>query len=300
MDWLKNKLGFIDWEDWYRVSLADFDANFGRTLVRKHYKSSPYHLLSSVYPEYQFVPWFFNSVPADFFSSVANRKNYVEWLKAKVGASNLRELRKVDFSANHGNGLLARYHWSPEVIIDSLTESNDVGGEKVSDTTSGIERTAHTGIIRPRNYWNSIENQRAFLYELGKRMAIKDPSMWYSVQKKDIIEHGGSGLIDRYEGSLFGLLTAVYPHVQWLPWKFAHLPRGLSQDKNVLKNAISACEKELKIKSSTDWYRVSQLQLDELGVAHIFNANGGLFEVLKVHYPDHQWSKEHILSKATK
>eukprot|EP00026_Physarum_polycephalum_P009137 Phypoly_transcript_09249.p1 GENE.Phypoly_transcript_09249~~Phypoly_transcript_09249.p1 ORF type:complete len:325 (+),score=40.02 Phypoly_transcript_09249:82-1056(+) len=57
--WLGDFLGFKNFDDWYRVTSADFIDNYGNTLLKK-YKGSPGFLLMTVLSEHQWDSWRFS------------------------------------------------------------------------------------------------------------------------------------------------------------------------------------------------------------------------------------------------
>jgi len=136
-----------------------------------------------------------------------------------------------------------------------------------------------------------MDNQRAFMDDLGKKLSIKegDYEGWYKVSNRRIVENGGSRILDLYKDSLPNILNAVYPQVKWDLWKF---PR---RNAKVLKNAdsvtalILAIEGKLGIKSGKDWERVSAEQLGAVGSPNLVRkmiTEGDLLRALKERYPE--------------
>ena len=73
MDWLKVKLKYTTWEDWYKVSYSDFTDNFGGGFVSLHHKSSATSAVMSVYKnDFDWEPWKFNHVPNGWWFERAN------------------------------------------------------------------------------------------------------------------------------------------------------------------------------------------------------------------------------------
>ena len=66
-----------------------------------------------------------------------------------------------------------------------------------------------------RNYWKDKSNQVNKLKELEQKLGIKEPSDWYRVKTRDVINSGGSSLLEQYNSSLSSMLIALYPEVQW-------------------------------------------------------------------------------------
>jgi hypothetical protein len=87
----------------------------------------------------------------------------------------------------------------------------------------------HKFKVVPKKYWDSLGNQQAFLQHLGRYVAsiiyltgqakelhILEPSDWYSVSYKDIIRHGGGGLLLKYGNSPYRALRYIFVPVRGL------------------------------------------------------------------------------------
>jgi hypothetical protein len=84
----------------------------------------------------------------------------------------------------------------------------------------GIEKVANSnGTIlvqkRSHNYWNSKANQLLELKKLEQKLNIQQPTDWYSITQREIIEKGGKVLISKYNDSLSKTLSALYPDIKW-------------------------------------------------------------------------------------
>ncbi len=67
----------------------------------------------------------------------------------------------------------------------------------------------------PRGHWDNMDNQRAFVDDIGKKLSITNKEEWYNVKFQDFLDHGGAGLLNRkYKGSVCKLLTTIYPEYQ--------------------------------------------------------------------------------------
>jgi hypothetical protein len=54
-----------------------------------------FELLSSVFPEYEWLPWKFPSTPKFFWDDVNNQKKFVEWAAKELGVKKLSDWYKV-------------------------------------------------------------------------------------------------------------------------------------------------------------------------------------------------------------
>jgi hypothetical protein len=50
-----------------------------------------------------------------------------------------------------------------------------------------------------------------FVEYLTSQFGITKPEDWYNIKVADIVKNGGSGLLDKYNGSLVQMLNSLYP-----------------------------------------------------------------------------------------
>ena len=60
----------------------------GSSLLQK-YKGSPFHLISTIYPEVEWLPWKFTQSPKGFWADVENQKTFIQWASKQL---NIRDL----------------------------------------------------------------------------------------------------------------------------------------------------------------------------------------------------------------
>ncbi len=65
------------WEFFF-IFLKNF-AQIGCRGVLSQFNGSPYLLISSVYPEYEWLPWKFNQIPKGFWNDMKNQRNFMDW-----------------------------------------------------------------------------------------------------------------------------------------------------------------------------------------------------------------------------
>jgi hypothetical protein len=74
---------------------------------------------------------------------------------------------------------------------------------------------------------------------------------------KELLESGGREILDKYNWSSPLLLSAAYPELEWLPWKFASCPQNYWDDVQNQRTFMDWATKKLNIKDMSDWYKVS-------------------------------------------
>ncbi len=60
-------------------------------------------------------------------------------------------------------------------------------------------------------HWNELTYQRSFMNDLGKKFNISTIDDWFSITNISIQQHGGSAVLQKYNGSLCKLLATVFP-----------------------------------------------------------------------------------------
>ena len=139
-----------------------------------------------------------------------------------------------------------------------------------------------------------MENQRRSLDQVGGRLGVKgaDLSPWYKATLRQLLSFGLGGLlIGRYQGSIYEMLSNVYPDYNWIPWNFDNLPRSIGLKLDVLNMALDFVDTSLKIDKPEMWYRVSKSQLKSLGINQIIAINGGLHPSLVRARPNFAWEE---------
>src|SRR5690348_15224240 len=120
-----------------------------------------------------------------------------------------------------------------------------------------------------------MENQRKYLDAYGAKLGVVggDLSPWYSQSHKDLSSLGIGRLLRKYNGSLYSMLSTVYPKYKWIVWKFSRSPKGSGDNPDVVEAVLRDLEQKLFIDKPEDWYRVSRAQLTHLGVRYFLHKN---------------------------
>ena len=210
IEWLGKKLGYSKLDDWYNINIEIFKDNYGSGLLSK-YNSSPYQLLSSIYPEYKWLFWKFSRSPNNHWNIKENQLQYMNSLQKILGYHKIDDLYKVtknDFEENSGIGLLSKYNNSPYQLLLSIYPEYEWFFWKFSHSPNGS--------------WKNKENQLKYMNLLGKKLGYTTTEDWYKVTITDFHENDGGGLLcGYYNGSPYQLVSSVYPNYEWIRSKFA-------------------------------------------------------------------------------
>lgn len=81
--------------------------------------------------------------------------------------------------------------------------------------------------FRLPGYWNDVNNQRHFMDELGKKLAFERLGDWYQITSEQLVHHGGSQLLTKYNGSIVAVLMGIYPEHRWKATTFTQRQKVL-------------------------------------------------------------------------
>ena len=106
MDWAGKQLNIKDMSDWYKVTTqVAFSAltrvkiqeitnlGGGNALKLHHYSMFP--LLSSTYPEYEWLPWKFSKCPKNFWEDKGNQRKFMDWAGKELEIKEMNDWYKV-------------------------------------------------------------------------------------------------------------------------------------------------------------------------------------------------------------
>ncbi len=150
----------------------------------------------------------------------------------------------------------------------------------------------------PRGYWSDTFHQRAFMNELAEKLNITDQEGWYKVTTKSFLQHGGMGLLEKYNNSPSKLLSTVYPEYKWDVTKFIHLPHQFWDDTSNQRVFLENLAKELNIVNQDGWGKLTRTAIYRHGGGGLFVKYGGsVTKALVTVFPKYRQSfRELVLS----
>jgi hypothetical protein len=84
MNWAAEKLNIKQPGGWYTIDEAKLQQIGGSSLLEKVHNNSTINLLSTVYPEYEWLPWKFSKV-SNFWGDIDNQKKFMKWASLQLG-----------------------------------------------------------------------------------------------------------------------------------------------------------------------------------------------------------------------
>ena len=162
----------------------------GERLLTIH-SSSVSKVLSSVYPQYEWLPWKFDNCPRNYWGDVENQQKFVEWAGKELKIKEISDWYKVsnkvmfvfvamsngfqELQDLGGNGLLSYYDNSLFKLLTSVFPTHLWLPWKF--TQSKI------------HYWtNDPKHCKYFIEILSKELNINEPNDWYKVTLKVLCE----------------------------------------------------------------------------------------------------------------
>jgi hypothetical protein len=209
--WLGETLGYTKMEDWYRIKNIDISENFGSGLMN-YYKRSPFQLIITLFPEYNWIAWrFISGVPQNYWRNRENQINYANWLGETLGYTKMEDWYNITrklIIQNAGSGILAVFNGSPFQFVKSIfPEYNWLEWKFMSCT--------------PNGFWKNIDNQKRYAVWLGETLGYTKLEDWYNITRELLITYGGIGLVGNYYSTSHSrFLQTVFPDFKWDLSKF--------------------------------------------------------------------------------
>lgn len=79
--------------------LKDFVDNSGSSLL-KHYNQSHIQLIVRSFPNHEWLPWKFGSVPKGYWESSENVKKYMNWLSRQLNVNKIEDWYNVFYQVS--------------------------------------------------------------------------------------------------------------------------------------------------------------------------------------------------------
>jgi hypothetical protein len=65
------------------------------------YQGSPLLLLSTVYPDCEWLPWRFERVPVHFWEDISNQRKFLDWAAQELGIKDFTKWYSVTLEVRH-------------------------------------------------------------------------------------------------------------------------------------------------------------------------------------------------------
>ena len=128
--------------------------------------------------------------------------------------------------------------------------------------------------------------------EVFQKLRIESPADWQYVTRKQIVDLGGSGLLDYY-GGWANALSLVYPDIEWPRHsnRALHEP-GFWDDIESVRRFLNQIRDKHDVQCLSEWHqKVSHQTLLAEGASTGLLRYKGVTGLLKAAYPNHPWSE---------
>jgi hypothetical protein len=279
-DWVYDQLQFSSKDDWYNLSASDIIRLGGSSLLYYHYNNSPSTALMTIYPNHDWKVWKFQKVPQGHWDHMENQREFFDWIAESLcihSQWDWYKVTKTQIIQNGGESLLSYYQTSPSNALISI----------YADSSWQLWRFQFI----PKNYWESLDNQLAFIQYFEDEIGILHLEDWYNVTNYDIISRGGLGLLTMYEQSICQLLMSIYNNFEWQPWRFEKTERSHWDMIDYHRKFFDTLGESLDVQYQEDWYKIKRSNVIEGGGGPLLDRyyDRSIIKALRCIYPDANW-----------
>jgi hypothetical protein len=220
-----------------------------------------------------------------YWDNKGTQRDFMDGLGNQLGFKYMTDWYKItsnQITNNGGFSLLAKFGSSPPKMVTSIYHSHPWNFTKFQS--------------KPKHYWESDDNQREFMDQLGKQLGFKDMDDWYNLTLHEIDENRGSGLLEKYNRSPSKLVMSTYFNY---PWNTSNFNRRLSakhwakEDNRI--SVIKSLTQDLRIKNLNEWYRISLSQIaNHYQHMKVFREYS-LDKLLVAAFPNHSWNSAELI-----
>eukprot|EP01118_Nematostelium_gracile_P002202 TRINITY_DN12432_c0_g1_i1.p1 TRINITY_DN12432_c0_g1~~TRINITY_DN12432_c0_g1_i1.p1 ORF type:complete len:374 (-),score=47.94 TRINITY_DN12432_c0_g1_i1:428-1549(-) len=280
---LASHLGMNEKNDWYRMTKEHVAEFGGERMLRKLYHGSVALALQDVYPDHKWLPWkFADRMIKGMWDNQKLQREFIHYLAQQLKIKEMEDwygLSHTQIDQHGGAGLLERFDNSSSLMITTMFPKHEWDLENF--------------VYKPTGKWDDVQFQRSFLDYLGKQLEIKEMDQWYKVNKTQICEKGGRGLLRRCNWSPSKMITSVLTEHEWNLHKFSSRPRRMLHDIKSQRDFLDQKAKELKIMKMEDWYNITRAQFCEKGVGGLLSSyHNSRSKMITCIFTDHDWDIE--------
>jgi len=245
-----------------------------------------FELLKFAYPEIDWIPWRFQSVPRDYWSEPKHHRFYAEWLGKVLGYRKLEDWYQIavdDFKNHSGDGLLVlHYNGSPIQFVSEMFPEKDW--------------LPWLFPAVPGDHWGTPENQRKFLEWVLDQERLETVKSDIVLLTDRVIKQykGGSSLLLTHKNTM-DCIKSVFPEFSFEPSDFEQVGRGFWEDQDNQKAWLLNLGDKLGFRKPTDWYAIREQDFEEHGGISLINYyESSPAKVVLSLLPEHQLTRENF------
>ena len=279
IDFIFHKLELKNLEEWKSIHPHKI-LKIGGAKLLQTYNNDFKTLLTSLYPHY---PWDFSllktSNRSEYFKSIDNQRGLMDQLYIKFNLTSLDDWLNILPYKIHQNGgelLLREYNDDMKSLLISIYPQHSWDFDHLK--------------VNANKYFKSIENQRAFMDNLFKKLKLRSLNDWVKKVSLNIInKNGGTSLLKfYYQNDIRLLLTTIYPLHDWNFNKEEYTEFDLNshdgqhQFMNYLFYKFNFTKME-------DWLSINQNKIVKNGGEKLFAEYNDMKTLLACMYPYYPW-----------
>jgi len=277
LDKVKTKYNITKPSDWSAITYKMIESEGGKSLFRQY--SSLYVALKTVYPEHN---WNLITskikVHRSFWTHLENQREFFDSFAAIHGIehpSDWSAVTKKLIEREGGRPILKQYPSLHSALLSVYPEHEEIFND--------------SKFRMPLLHWQDMKNQRQFFDNFAKKNGITHPSDWKHVTQKQVIQQGGSLILQQYP-SLISALEAIYPEYEWnVTVSRARIPQKHWNDKENQRKFFDSFAANHNITVPSDWSHITYTQVINAGGRPILQRYDSLFSALKALYPEYDW-----------
>lgn len=289
MQSVANQFGLKSLEDWYRISPKQLKENGGTTILIKNGRTIS-KLISTIFKEHTWnallwQEWREKRVkvrkPSMFWNNSNNCRDWFDSFGQKLNFKTMEEWHQVTMAdiINKGGSGVFNFYGS---IRNTLTEIYPFYSWKFSK-------------IHPSGYWNE-QRQREFMDSIGHKLGYKDMEDWCHLRRRDLLENGGSYMLEIFHHSPGAMLKRIYPFQSWSNKHYSKKKFfGYAKNDEIARNLMDELGHELGVKHVKDWLKVPRKKLHQRGYGGLLVTSGTTRKLLKRVYNHHDWNKRKLI-----
>lgn len=205
----------------------------------------------------------------------------------KCGYKEMEEwynVKSEDIVKNGGSTLLSYHNSSPSTALQSAYPEH----------RWELDKFKH----KPRRFWEHKNNHKQVFDQLMNQLGYTCMEDWYSVTYEDIVQNGGSTILNYCNNSPSLALQNVYPEHCWDLQKFKNKSRTSWENIEAHKECFDRIMNNLGYNCMDDWYNVTHSDIvKHRGGGLLLHYNNSPSSALQNIYPEHKWELERFKHK---
>lgn len=207
--------------DYKLITIQRLKTSLKGDYLLKQYNYNLFIMLRELSPnlEWDFIfPSVLRKLPQNFWNDLTTQKNFVDHLIKILNISKREDWKKITigFIVKHGGeGLIKLYNNSLLQLLQTLYPDQQIDVNTLLNSKSTAEIPNQITKKAKKRRWNDIDYQKNFLIKYANENDIVEKQDWSKVTIKQIVNEGGSTLLNYHGYSLHKSLNFLFPELNW-------------------------------------------------------------------------------------